>query len=332
MGRLNMYARQRIVILNNTNYKIDEIQLDLIKTGFQVSQRAIRDFLKRYKTYKTMLPSASTGRKRILTQETEIKIIRLVDEDEEITASEIIRRLQLHVSRNTVYRVIKKYGFRVKRTQYCQEISEINRIKRFGFYSLCMINHENFDDVIFTDETSIEVNVYRNNRWCKYSKVKKVAKYKHPLKVHAWAGISRRGATRICIFNGIMDSDGFQEILSEFFLPFVNERFPHGHRLMMDNDPKHTSKSTKKFMLHNRINHWKTPPQSPDTNPIEMVWAYLKWYLRVKVKPRTTFELVTGIEEFWNNKMTPQLCNKYINKLYEVIPQVVKNNGGPTQF
>ena len=44
----------------------------------------------------------------------------------------------------------------------------------------------------------------------------------------------------------------------------------------MDNEPKHTSHSTKGFMILNNIEHFKTPPQSPDLMPIEMVNYYLK--------------------------------------------------------
>ena len=40
----------------------------------------------------------------------------------------------------------------------------------------------------------------------------------------------------------------------------------------MDNDPKHTSKSTSRFMLLNTINHLPTTPESPDLIPIEMLW------------------------------------------------------------
>ena len=31
----------------------------------------------------------------------------------------------------------------------------------------------------------------------------------------------------------------------------------------MDNDPKHTSGSTKDFLFSNGINHVETPPQTP---------------------------------------------------------------------
>lgn len=39
------------------------------------------------------------------------------------------------------------------------------------------------------------------------------ARPKHPYKVHAWAGISKRGATRLRLFTGCMDSDGYVDIL-----------------------------------------------------------------------------------------------------------------------
>ena len=33
--------------------------------------------------------------------------------------------------------------------------------------------------------------------------------------------------------------------------------------MWQDNDPKHTSNSTKKWMINNGIDHWITPPESP---------------------------------------------------------------------
>jgi hypothetical protein len=38
------------------------------------------------------------------------------------------------------------------------------------------------------------------------------AQVKHTLKVHVWAGISKRGATKICIFGQTMDAPLYVEI------------------------------------------------------------------------------------------------------------------------
>ena len=46
---------------------------------------------------------------------------------------------------------------------------------------------------------------------------------KHPIKVHVWAGISMRGRTGVCVFDGIMDADGYTEILRSTLLPLLRD-------------------------------------------------------------------------------------------------------------
>jgi hypothetical protein len=55
------------------------------------------------------------------------------------------------------------------------------------------------------------------------------------------------------------------KLKKQHILIFINNRahYPNGHRLVMDNDPKHTSMETKAWMSENGIVHWKTPAQSP---------------------------------------------------------------------
>ena len=55
---------------------------------------------------------------------------------------------------------------------------------------------------------------------------------KHPVQVHVWVGISMRGRTGICIFEGIMDTPVYVKILEQTLLPFIQEVFPDGHRFM----------------------------------------------------------------------------------------------------
>ena len=86
-----------------------------------------------------------------------------------------------------------------------------------------------------------------------------------------WAGISKSGRTGICVFEGIMEQFLFCDIINKTLLPFINEKFPSGHRFMHDNDPKHTSNYAIDFLQRKNVNWWRTPAESPDLNPIENV-------------------------------------------------------------
>ena len=82
---------------------------------------------------------------------------------------------------------------------------------------------------------------------------------KHPTKLHVWAGISMRGRTGICIFEGIMDALMYIDILDKTLLPFLTKVYPDGHRFVHDNDPKHKSGIATKFIENKHINWFPTP-------------------------------------------------------------------------
>ena len=61
------------------------------------------------------------------------------------------------------------------------------------------------------------------------------------------------------------------EYIIQSFQPFIKQKFPKCHRFWQGNDPKYTSKATKEWMKKNDLNHWPTPPESPDINLIKNV-------------------------------------------------------------
>ena len=84
-------------------------------------------------------------------------------------------------------------------------------------------------------------------------------------------------------------------------------------------------------MEENGVCWWKTPPESPDANPIENVWHELKEFMRREVKPRNKSELVDGILRFWPN-MDKAKCQKYIRHLRKVLPIIIELNGAATGY
>ena len=133
------------------------------------------------------------------------------------------------------------------------------------------------------------------------------------------------------MFSGLMNAEWLIRIYEAGLILFLNERFPEGHRLYQDNDPKNASIAVENFFEDKGVNCWATPPESPNLNPIENIWGSLKQYLKNVYKPKNLQELNSGIEQFWLT-LTPERCTRYINHLTKVIPKVIQEEGGPSGY
>ena len=60
-------------------------------------------------------------------------------------------------------------------------------------------------------------------------------------------GISAKEATRIIMFTGTMNAVRLGTIPEAGLLPFIAEKFSHGHHLFHDNNPKHSSQYIEDF-------------------------------------------------------------------------------------
>ena len=109
----------------------------------------------------------------------------------------------LKVSINTIKRARKHLGWVATRPKYCQIVRETNRLKRLAWCEERIEEGDCFDDVIFTDECSIQMDHHGQICFRKQNQPRKFKpRPKHPIKVHIWGGISKTGATNIVIFKG----------------------------------------------------------------------------------------------------------------------------------
>ncbi|KAK3104734.1 hypothetical protein FSP39_008937 [Pinctada imbricata] len=185
---------------------------------------------------------------------------RLKKNDEETAKSLQVylqyRNFQLSIS--TINRIKQSLGWTLRGTRYCQLIREANKPKRVQWAN----DHisDTFENVIWSDETSVWLEQHATRCYRRRGVLpKRKPKPKYPLKVHVWAGISKKGKTEVCIFKGIMDAKLYVKIIEETLLPFIRNKYPRRHRFMQDNDPKHKSLLARRFFEENNINWWKTP-------------------------------------------------------------------------
>lgn len=126
---------------------------------------------------------------------------------------------------------------------------------------------DDFENVIWSDGTMVQLETHWRHCYRKEGENPRPKPWpKHPVRVHVWAGISKKGATKACIFEGIMNAMLYCDILDKTLLPFIKEKFPAPaiHRFMQDNDPKHTSHTAQDYFTRSGIDWWKTPAESPD--------------------------------------------------------------------
>lgn len=189
------------------------------------------------------------------------RIDNYMKESDEMTTKSVQSRLSREghdISLTTICTIRQRLGWTLKGTRYCQMIRHANKPKRVQWVQ--DNNNDRFEDVIWWDETSVWLEQHAKRCYRKKGVTpKKKPKPKYPLKLHVWAGISRRGPTKVCIFNSIMNADLYVDILEQTLIPFIADTYPDHHRFMQDNDPKHRSRKAQKFFEDNNINCWKTP-------------------------------------------------------------------------
>lgn len=158
----------------------------------------------------------------------------MADEDE-LTAAKVLSLLKerfttLNFGVSTVKRARMKLGWTAKR--YSALISESNQEKQVEWCKERQATGDvDFDDVIFTDECTVQLESHRRITFYKKGQpIKYKMKAKHPPKVKIWAGISARGATKVVVFTGTLTATHYVDILESTFLPFLNEAFPDGHQ------------------------------------------------------------------------------------------------------
>ncbi|KAG1168311.1 hypothetical protein G6F71_009160 [Rhizopus microsporus] len=103
--------------------------------------------------------------------------------------------------------------------------------------------------------------------------------------------------------------------------------------LLHDNDPKHRSKMTQEWLKSNEVKVIDWPAYSPDLNPIENMWHFVKCELvKYDEPPKGMLELWERVEYIWNSKIDKDICLRYINSMPERIQAVIKAKGGEAKY
>lgn len=106
---------------------------------------------------------------------------------------------------------------------------------------------------------------------------------------------------------------------------------------MQDGASAHTSKYTTAYLKYLGVTTIKWPAYSPDLNPIEMVWSFMKDYIAQKY-PDPPFGQQYKLEELRNQVLeaweavTPEFLKKLIDSMRDRCRAVISARGGHTKY
>ncbi len=150
-----------------------------------------------------------------------------------------------------------------------------------------------------------------------------------------WGYFSKYGTGPLVSIQGTMNQTEYISVLKEELIPEFNKAkrsIPGVWRLMQDNAPCHTARAVKAFLRQERIEIIEWPPYSPDLNPIENLWQWIKRKLETEYPVcNSAEEIEARIFEIWNT-ITPELCSAYCANYHKRLLEVIAANGGYTTY
>lgn len=147
--------------------------------------------------------------------------------------------------------------------------------------------------------------------------------------VMVWGCMASSGTGLLFTCDGRMNSNTYTTMLDQVYQPSLGKMFnnniPDEVIFQQDNAPCHTSRVSRGWFEEREVRVMNWPPQSPDLNPIEHLWAHLGTRVRM-YKCSSQLELKAKLHEEWQ-KIEPTICLQLVSSVQKRIKAVIKAKG-----
>ncbi|ORD96694.1 TCB1 [Hepatospora eriocheir] len=328
----------KIVTLKEAGVKNLEIM-----NKFKISKATFFRIIQRYKLMNNINRKKGSGRPKIFN-ESEIDIIKSkVKENLKIGSRKLAKELNVVLDKTATPRTYRNVLNDNDLAVYRPLKKPLLSIKNIS--SRLMFAKEHLWDtidywkrILWSDETKINLfgsdgMVYiRRPRGMRYDE-----KFLNPTIKHGggnlmlWGCFSYNGVGKIEVVKGNMTVMSYTQILNRNLLSSVKKlNMGDDFIFQQDNDPKHKASLTNDFFEKKEIEPLEWPSQSPDMNPIENLWYFLKIKVNER-RPKNMKDLEKIVEEEWY-KIPKELCERLVCSLPKRVEELFKSKGRNTMY
>lgn len=314
-----------------------------ISACIAASVRTIKYWVSRYNKDNSVANRARTGRPRLLTARDQRALRRAIETNPRTPAHRHATELRLSVTPQTVRNYAKGMGYRSFKPLRKPLLSPQNIKKRLEW---CMgrqgLTATDYHGWTFSDECAFELlcSEYPTRLWTTAAgrflpKNLSFVTQGGGGKVMLWGAISIHGQGPLLLLDGIIDGKAYLSIVRCTIIPFLTglfEAHDQRFRFVQDNAPIHCTNAVTEALFAGGVLTTDWPARSPDLNPIENVWAYMKTKLtKLSPKPRNISELWTKLVGIWQD-ISSEMCRNLINSMPKRVGAVIEAKGGNSRL
>lgn len=190
---------------------------------------------------------------------------------------EVIRdQFDVRLSDVSVGRLLRKLGLSPQkplRRAYQQDKDQVERWQSDVYPKIRRLAKRENADIYFADEASVRSDYHSGTTWAPKGQTPVVPATGARFSLNLISAVSPRGEMRFMTLKGRMTADRFIEFLNRLMKGAKRPIF-----VIVDGHPTHRAVKVKKFVAatNGKLRLFFLPPYSPELNPDESVWNYLK--------------------------------------------------------
>uniref|UniRef100_A0A8C5PUM9 Transposase Tc1-like domain-containing protein n=1 Tax=Leptobrachium leishanense TaxID=445787 RepID=A0A8C5PUM9_9ANUR len=299
----------------------------------------VRQTVYKWRKFSTVATLTRRGRPVKMTARAQRRMLNEVKKNPRVSAKDLQKSLahaNIFVDTSTIRKTLNKNGVHGRTPRMKPLLSKKNIAARLKFAKEHLdVPQHYWQNILWTDETKIEL-FGKNTQH--YVWRKKGTAHQHqnliPTVKHGrgsimvWGCFAASGPGRIVVIDGKINSRVYQDILQENVRPSVRQlKLCRGCVMQQDNDPKHTSNSTKEWLQQNKIRLLEWPRVLTSTR-----LKCCGMTLRVRfTHPKNIATLKQFCEEEWS-KITPDHCAGLICNYRKRLVEVIAAKGKSTSY